>query len=303
MPDRDHPPGAEARALLSHRVRPDPRGTGCVAAGAHGTLNRASLPTRWAVPHGLTPSALSHWARLRRLEGMNHSHSSRVRNARSPDPTPPRQRIGTATRRTLHHLGGSALALFALLHLGNHLVALTGVPAHQQALEWLRLFYRHPWVELPLLLVLASQMVSGAAGAWTVLRHRGPAQRLPPRVRWQAVSGLVLGSFVLIHVAAVLTGRFLLQLDTNFHFAAAGLYTPWAGFFAAYYFLGVTALGVHLGCAAGRHIPPVSSAFRRAWPWLIGLSGMALAALLVALLAGWWVPVNVPAHYLNIYPV
>lgn len=194
------------------------------------------------------------------------------------------------------------MALFALLHLGNHLVVLAGVPAHQQVLEWLRLFYLHPLVELPLLLVLASQMVSGAAGAWALLHPRVTAKLLPPLVRWQAVSGLVLGSFVLIHVAAVLTGRLLLQLDTNFYFAAAGLHTPWAGFFAAYYFLGVAALGVHLGCAAARRIPPGSSAFRRARPWLIGLSGMTLAALLVTLLAGWWVPVNVPAHYLALYP-
>lgn len=175
----------------------------------------------------------------------------------------------------MHRLGGAVVAIFAVLHLGNHLVALAGVPAHQQALEALRGWYRHPLLEVALLLALAGQVVSG----------------------------LVLGGFLLIHVAAVAVGRGLLQLDTNFHFAAAGLHTPWVWLFAPYYFLGVAALGVHLGCVAQRHMPPRPSAWRRSLPGLMILVGVVLAGSLVALLAGWLVPVNIPAHYLAHYPV
>lgn len=202
----------------------------------------------------------------------------------------------------MHRLGGAVVAIFAVLHLGNHLVALAGVPAHQQALEALRGWYRHPLLEVALLLALAGQVVSGAARALTILRAatRGPTPRWAV---WQAVSGLVLGGFLLIHVAAVAVGRGLLQLDTNFHFAAAGLHTPWVWLFAPYYFLGVAALGVHLGCVAQRHMPPRPSAWRRSLPGLMILVGVVLAGCLVSLLAGWLVPVNVPAHYLAPYPV
>lgn len=199
-------------------------------------------------------------------------------------------------------MGGAIVALFAVLHLANHLVALAGVPAHQQVLEALRLLYRHPLVEIPLLLALAGQGVSGSARALTILRT-GTRVRLPRWRVWQAVSGLVLGGFVLVHVAAVWTGRGLLQLDTNFHFAAAGLHTPWIWLFAPYYFMGVTALGVHLGCAAQRCMPAQPSALRRSMPVLIVLTGVALAGCLVALMAGWVVPVSIPARYLAPYPV
>ena len=195
------------------------------------------------------------------------------------------------------------VALFVLLHLGNHLVALAGQPAHQRMLEALRLVYRHPLVEPLLLMVLACQLASGAVGAWHLLRTGGSGRTLPPVARLQAVSGLVLGGFVLVHVGAVLVGRAVLQLDTNFHFAAAGLHTPWAWFFAPYYGLGVAALGVHLACAAQRHRPPQPGAWRRALPWLLGLGGAVLGALLVALMAGWLVPVDIPATYLSTYPV
>lgn len=198
-------------------------------------------------------------------------------------------------------MGGVAVALFAVLHLGNHLVALAGVPAHQQALEFLRLLYRHPLVEVPLLLVLAVQVVTGAAGAWKTMRAE--AHRRHPITSLQAVSGLVLGSFVLVHVAAVLLGRYAMQLDTNFYFAAAGLHTPWAWFFAPYYFLGVSALGVHLGCVAQRRMPSRPSVLRRAAPGLIAMTGVALAGCLVALMAGWLGEVRIPTQYLATYPV
>jgi hypothetical protein len=49
-------------------------------------------------------------------------------------------------------------------------------------------------------------------------------------------SGLYLAAFLVIHVSAVLAGRFILSLDTNFYFGAAGLNSfPVNLFFIPYY--------------------------------------------------------------------
>ncbi|MGQ0709108.1 MAG: hypothetical protein ACT4NV_05100 [Rhodoferax sp.] len=202
-------------------------------------------------------------------------------------------------RQRLHRAGGVVLALYALMHLGNHLVALAGVGAHQQAMEALRLLYRHPVVEPVLLLVVLAQVLSGAWGALRVLRQLGKPH---PVARVQALSGLVLGSFVLVHVAAVLVGRAVLHLDTNFYYAAAGLHVPPYGwFFAPYYFAGVAALGVHLGCAAWWGLQAGSRAVRVAVPWLLAGLGVLLGAGLVLLMAGVVVAVQVPPSYLATY--
>lgn len=205
-------------------------------------------------------------------------------------------------RRRLHRIGGGLLTTFALLHLANHLVAVAGVAAHQQVLEALRGVYRHPWVEPLLLFALGMQWATGVQAALALLRPLRSGQRPPPMVRWQALSGLVLGSFLFIHVAAVLVGRLVLGLDTNFHFAAAGMHAGWVGFFVPYYFLGVSALGVHLGCAAGMVWRTQRPRLARTVALLLSGVGVAMAALLVLLMLGTWVPVNVPPHYLTVFP-
>lgn len=198
-------------------------------------------------------------------------------------------------RQRLHRAGGCVLALYATAHLGNHLVALAGVAAHRRTMEVLRLFYRHPLVEPLLLLFILTQMASGAWGAWQALRG---CRRLHSVARVQAISGLVLGSFVLIHACAVLSGRWVLQLDTDFYFAAAGMHVPPYGwFFVPYYLAGVTALGIHLGCAAYWALSARPAVWRRRAALALALLGVGLGALLCLLLAGAIVPVHVPATY------
>ena len=53
-------------------------------------------------------------------------------------------------------------------------------------------------------------------------------------IAWaQAISGLYLAAFLLIHVSAVAVGRLALELDTDFRFAAAGFHVVgWPWFFA-----------------------------------------------------------------------
>ena len=110
-----------------------------------------------------------------------------------------------------------------------------------------------------------------------------------------AISGACLALFLLIHVTAVLFGRTVLDLDTNVHFAAAGLQVwPYQLFFVPYYFLALLALFTHLGCALARRAGPAALVV----PLCAGLlvSGLVLAALMGKLL-----PYEVPQTYKKTY--
>ena len=200
--------------------------------------------------------------------------------------------------RRLHALSALLLALFALVHLTNHLAGLAGVETHRAVMQALRTVYRQPVVEALLLAVVSFQAVSGL-----VLVARGWKQRRG-RIAWlQAGSGLYLAFFLLNHVGAVLAGRGLLGLDTDFHFAAAGFHVPpFAFFFAPYYFLGVLALFTHLGCAGYWHLQERGTriaGLALAAPMLLGA---VLGAVLVSMMAGAFHPVTVPPEYLAPFP-
>lgn len=198
---------------------------------------------------------------------------------------------------TLHSTSAIVIAAFACLHIANHLAALAGIPAHIAFMVAARKLYRQPVVEIPLLLCLGLQVTTGI---WFVIR--GWKQR-QGRVAWlQASSGALLALFLLVHVGAVLYGRTVLHLDTNFYFAAAGFFVaPNPYFFAPYYFVGVLALFTHLGCAAYwffQTSPPGTRVLAIALPMLIGA---VVSALIVLSLAGKLQPVEVPAKYKATY--
>jgi hypothetical protein len=140
-----------------------------------------------------------------------------------------------------HRLGGLLGLAFITLHLVNHVSAIFGTEIHISFMQILRKVYRHPIVEIPLLLVLAVQCVTGATNAWRQRRTKGFQPRL------QMYSGIYLGLFLLIHVSAILTGRLALHLDTNIFFAMAGLNTyPHVLFFVPYYGIAVVSFCIHL---------------------------------------------------------
>jgi succinate dehydrogenase/fumarate reductase cytochrome b subunit len=199
--------------------------------------------------------------------------------------------------RTLHRASAILVAAFAVLHLANHLVSLSGIPSHIAFMEIARKLYRHPVVEFPLLFCVAFQV---ASGLWFIIR--GWKQRQGGVAWLQAVSGAILAFFLLVHVGAVLYGRIVLNLDTNFYFAAAGFYVPPNQFFfGPYYFLAVLALFTHLGCAAYWHLQnssPKTRGFAIALPMLIG---GAISLLIVLSLAGRLQPFEVPAKYKSTY--
>ena len=199
--------------------------------------------------------------------------------------------------RTLHRASAILIAAFACLHIANHLASLAGIPSHIAFMEVARKLYRQPIVEFPLLFCVAFQV---ASGLWFVTH--GWKQR-QGGVAWvQAISGALLAFFLLVHVGAVLYGRTVLNLDTNFYFAAAGFHVPPNQFFfGPYYFLGVFAFFTHLGCAAYWHLqtsPPKTRAFALALPMLVG---GVVSLIIVLSLAGKLQPVEVPAKYKATY--
>lgn len=201
------------------------------------------------------------------------------------------------TLRTLHRASAVLIAAFACLHLANHLASLAGIPSHITFMEVARRLYRQPIIEVPLLFCVAFQV---ASGLWLVIRGW---KRRRGRVAWlQAISGAMLALFLLVHVSAVLYGRAVLNLDTNFYFAAAGFHVPPNQFFfGPYYFLGIFALFTHLGCAAYWHLqtsPPTKRALALALPMLVG---GVVSLLIVLSLAGKLQPVEVPAKYKATY--
>ncbi len=150
------------------------------------------------------------------------------------------------TLRTLHRTSAVVIGVFACLHIANHLVALAGVSSHIAFMEVVRTVYRQRAVEILLLFCVSFQVISGLS-----LVVHGWKQRRG-LVSWmQAIAGAYLAFFLCVHVGAILYGRAILNLDTNFYFAAAGFYVaPNQYFFAPYYFFAVLALFTHLGCAA-----------------------------------------------------
>ena len=202
------------------------------------------------------------------------------------------------TLRKIHRLSATVVLAFALVHIANHVVALAGAPLHIAFMNSARSIYRIPAVEAILLAAVAVQVVSGSSLVIVGWKQRQGF------VAWlQAIAGLYLALFLMIHVGAVLSGRALFRLDTNFYFAAAGFHVrPFQWFFAPYYFLAVVALFSHVACATYWHMPNARRNTIRLAMTLPIAVGFVLALLIVMSFAGAFFPVDVPAEYKRIYP-
>jgi hypothetical protein len=199
--------------------------------------------------------------------------------------------------RTWHRRSAAIIALFALPHIANHLVSLAGIDAHLRWMEAARVVYRHVLAETLLLACVAFQVGSGI---WFVVRGWKTRRGLLPWM--QALSGAYLAFFLLVHVGAVLYGRAVLGLDTNFYFAAAGFFVhPYVWFFAPYYFLAVLALFTHLGCAAYWQVPEAKARVRTTAVALPVVAGAVAALLIVLSLSGRIQPVEIPENYKATY--
>lgn len=144
--------------------------------------------------------------------------------------------------RKIHFLSGLIITIFIGLHLFNHFIAVFGVAAHLSLMDKLRLVYRNPIVETILLIAVCVQIVSGLK---LFFSKRKVTTNFFDKL--QVWTGLYLAFFLAMHVGAVLIGRYVLSLDTNFYFGVAGLNTlPFNLFFIPYYAFAIIAFFGHV---------------------------------------------------------
>jgi hypothetical protein len=201
------------------------------------------------------------------------------------------------TLRKLHAVSAIFVAAFLGLHMTNHLAGLAGVATHIAFMEAARSVYRLYLVEIALLGAIGFQIASGFT---LVIRGWKERRGLVPWL--QAFSGLYLLVFLIIHVGAIMYGRGILGLDTNFRYAAAGFHVPpWQWFFAPYYFLAVASLFTHIGCAVYWKLGASWPIARRSALIAFGAFGVVAGLMIDLSLAGMLYPVDIPAAYRAVY--
>jgi succinate dehydrogenase/fumarate reductase cytochrome b subunit len=167
-----------------------------------------------------------------------------------------------------HYYSGLTLSVFIAFHLANQLTALAGPEQHIALMKAFRKVYRHPVMETILMTAVFFQVITGFRLLFNK-RRKTKAEKV------QLYSGLYLSFFLLVHLTAVLYGRYL-QLDTNFYYAGVGLnYFPATFFFIPYYFLAVAAISLHI---AALHFLRTGS-LRGAY--VIGIVGILAAAAII----------------------
>jgi hypothetical protein len=142
----------------------------------------------------------------------------------------------------LHYFSGLLIATFVGLHLINHGWSIFGVEEHIELMNTMRLFYRNIIIESILLVAVLIQIISGL--------HLFRTNRKKAKLffdKLQLWSGFYLAIFLMIHLGAVLGGRIILDLDTNFYFGVAGINTfPFNLFFVPYYSLAIISFFGHV---------------------------------------------------------
>eukprot|EP01132_Coremiostelium_polycephalum_P005119 gene5119-6372_t len=146
--------------------------------------------------------------------------------------------VNLRSTQSVHFFSGLTLAVFIGFHLFNQLYSIYGPAAHIELMTSLRKVYRNPIIETVLLLSVVTQVVSGIRLAYYKRYLNTTVKKV------QVYSGLYLAFFLIVHVAAVLAGRYALHLDTNFYFAATAInYVP--KIFIPYYFTAVVCVALH----------------------------------------------------------
>lgn len=142
----------------------------------------------------------------------------------------------------IHYCSGITIALFMGFHLLNHLLILHSEALHIKFMQRARKVYRNPIAESILLFAVLVQVVTGIS---LVLSKWSKMEDFFDRV--QVISGLYLSFFLLVHISAVLYGRYRLRFDTNLYFGA-GVMNMWPHklFFMPYYSLAILAFFSHI---------------------------------------------------------
>lgn len=199
------------------------------------------------------------------------------------------------TIKRVHYISGITLTTFIAIHLFNHFMSLFGLETHLSIMEQLRKVYRNPFIELLILAAAATQILSGIGLVFSIRlkKNRSFFELI------QIWSGIYLAFFLLIHIAAVLTGRLYLDLDTNIYFGIAGLNTfPYSLFFIPYYGIAIAAVFAHI---ASVHYKKMTTSFWGMRPFmqsvLILSAGILCAVTLLYSLTNRFEGFSIPDAY------
>jgi hypothetical protein len=198
----------------------------------------------------------------------------------------------------LHKVSAGFVFAFLCLHFANHFVGLLGVDAHQQFIEAARLIYRHPVVEMVVLLAFFVQILTGVPLILEIWRKKKDFIH-----QLQAASGLIMVIFILAHVCWIAVARLVFNLDTNFTFAAAGFTAPYTYAAYGFYGAGVFSLFVHMGCILYDIFKKTNKA--AGWAFLIATVGVGgyVTYLLLMMYSGHLYPVVIPEDYQHLRPL
>lgn len=142
----------------------------------------------------------------------------------------------------IHRLSGIIISIFVGVHLFNHMLSVFGAETHIVTMRVLRLFYRHIFFESLLITAVFFQIISGIK-----LFKQGRKKAIMCFDQLQIWTGFYMVVFFIIHLLAVLVGRLILNLDTNFFYGVAGINTfPFNLFFIPYYGLAIFSFFGHI---------------------------------------------------------
>lgn len=146
--------------------------------------------------------------------------------------------------KVIHYYSGVTLAIFVGIHLLNHALILHSSEWHINFMNAVRKVYRNPVIETLLLLAVGIQIVTGiylVNNKWSLVESLFDFLHI--------ASGLYMSLFLIIHVSAVLMGRYKLGVDTNLYFGVGYMnVSPQRYFFIPYYSLAITSFFVHMAC-------------------------------------------------------
>lgn len=182
------------------------------------------------------------------------------------------------------------LLVFIISHLAIHLTAIGGVNMHIKTLSWAHPLYTNMIMEPILIAAIIMQIIIG----FMLLKKRWKQEQKGFWGWVQLSSGAYLGMFLIIHTSAALMTRYIVGLETNFHWAAGTLHIGnLAYYFAPYYFFAIFLIFSHL--AAAIHFGMGDKA-RIISPMIMG-AGALVALLIVTTFSGGFYEIQIPTEY------
>jgi succinate dehydrogenase/fumarate reductase cytochrome b subunit len=146
--------------------------------------------------------------------------------------------------KEIHYFSGLTITIFVGIHLLNHALILHSSEWHIAFMNAARKIYRHPIIETILLAAVCVQIVTGI---YLVHHKWGSVESIFDFLH--IASGLYMSLFLIVHVSAVLMGRYKLGLDTNLYFGVGYMnVSPQRYFFIPYYAFAITSFFIHVAC-------------------------------------------------------